>query len=126
MRVRPNKVSVLEVSMPELLPDGLPERANRSRLDFNEWADGQAWRFVRGEDYTSTTGSFRSNLKRWAKAHGYIAETRPLPATDARGRPLAASKADPIGLAVRFMPAPGERQVARMGLEGRQKEAKAA
>jgi len=90
--------------MPQLLPNGLPERARRSGFDFSEWADGQAWKFLRGEDYTSTTDSFRYSVKRWAATHGYKAETRPLPATDERGRPLAASQAEPIGLAVRFVP----------------------
>ncbi len=91
--------------MPQLLPNGLPERARRSRFDFSEWADGQAWKFLRGEDYDSSTDSFRYNVKRWAAAHSYEAETRPLPATDERGRPLPAAKADPVGLAVRFTPA---------------------
>ena len=91
--------------MPQLLPNGLPDRARHSRFDFSEWADGQAWKFLRGEDYDSSTDSFRYNVKRWAAAHGYDAETRPLPATDERGRPLPATKADPVGLAVRLTPA---------------------
>lgn len=90
--------------MPELLPDGLPERATRSRFDFIEWADGQAWKFVRGVDYTSSTQTFRHNVKRWAKRHGYELTTRPILALDEQGRPLAARAADPVGLAVRFMP----------------------
>lgn len=89
--------------MPELLPDGIPDRASRSRFDFSDWADGRAWRFMRGDDYTSSTESFRYNVKRWAKAHGYKVQTRPLPDTDERGRPLPASKAETIGLAVRFI-----------------------
>jgi hypothetical protein len=88
--------------LPQLLPNGLPERAKRYRFDFREWADGQAWKFLRGDDYTSTTDSFRYNIQRWAKANGYEVETRPLPATDDRGRPLPATKAEPVGLAVRF------------------------
>ena len=88
--------------MPELLPEGIPDRASLSRYDFTQWADGQAWKFIRGEDYDSSTDTFRSNVKRWAKAHGYRVDTRPLPATDERGRPLPSSKADPIGLAVCF------------------------
>jgi hypothetical protein len=95
--------------MPELLSDGLPERASRSRFDFSEWADGQAWQFVRGKDYTSTTASFRHNVKRWAKAHGYLVETRPLLDADPKGRPLPASQADPVGLAVCFTPATTDR-----------------
>ena len=90
--------------MPELLPEGLPDRPSRSRFDFSDWADGQAWRFMRGEDYVSSTESFRYNVKRWAKAHGYRVETRPIPHTDDRGRPLPASKAQTVGLAVRFIP----------------------
>lgn len=95
--------------MPQLLPDGLPERPNQSRFDFSEWADGQAWRFVRGEDYASTTDTFRSNVRRWAKAHGYLVATRPLAASDEEGRPLPFAKAQPIGLAVCFTPAGGDR-----------------
>ena len=90
--------------MPQLLPDGFPEAASRSRFDFTDWADGQVWRFIRGEDYTSSTDSFRYNVKRWAKVHGFEAETRPIAAADDRGRPLPATKADPVGLAVRFGP----------------------
>jgi hypothetical protein len=99
--------------MPELLPKGLPDRASRTRFDFAEWADGQAWRFMRGVDYTSSTETFRYNVKRWAKAHGYDVETRPLPATDERGRPVALSRAEPVGLAARFTPgAPRARDAA--------------
>ncbi|MGH2868009.1 MAG: hypothetical protein ACRDNK_10635, partial [Solirubrobacteraceae bacterium] len=98
---------------PQLLPDGLPERASRSRFDFGEWADGQAWQFAHGEDYASSTESFRYNVKRWAKANGYTVETRPLPATDGRGRPLPASQASPVGLAVRFLGGPAT--VSRIG-----------
>jgi len=88
--------------MPELLPDGLPDRPGRSGIDFSQWADGQAWQFVRGEDYTSTTESFRYLVRRWAKANGFSAETRPLPASDADGEPIPVSKQEPVGLAVRF------------------------
>jgi hypothetical protein len=100
--------------MPQLLPSGLPERASRARFDFTEWADGQAWKFMRGEDYSSSTDSFRYNVKRWAKARGFAVETRPLPATDERGRPIPASKGEPVGLAVRFTPGPS----APAGLSG--------
>ncbi|HEY1853301.1 MAG TPA: hypothetical protein VGG40_01825 [Solirubrobacterales bacterium] len=88
--------------MPELLPDGLPERPGRARFDFSQWADGSAWRFMRGEDYESTTESFRYVVRRWAKANGYVAETRPLPAADEDGEPIPTSKAEPVGIAVRF------------------------
>jgi hypothetical protein len=88
--------------MPELLPAGMPERPNRSRFDFDQWADGQAWKFVRGEDYTSSTLTFRHNVNRWAKRHGYEVKTRPLPALDDEGRPLPTRRAEPVGLAVCF------------------------
>ena len=88
--------------MPQLLPDGLPDRPGRSGVDFSEWADGQAWQFARGEDYGSTTESFRYLVRRWAKANGFTAETRPLPATDEQGEPIPVSKQEPVGLAVRF------------------------
>jgi hypothetical protein len=88
--------------MPQLMPEGLPERTSWSRYDFTEWTDGKAWRFLRGEDYDSSTDTFRYNVKRWAKAHGYDVTIRSIPATDERGRPLPSSKADPIGIGVSF------------------------
>ena len=88
--------------MPQLLEEGLPERSSRSKFDFTAWADGQAWRFVKGEDYDSSTESFRYNVRRWAKANGYDVECRPYPASDRDGRDLPASKADPVALAVSF------------------------
>jgi hypothetical protein len=109
--------------MPKLLPDGLPERLSRARHDFEAWADGQAWHFVRGDDYTTTTASFRHHVKRWAKAHGYVAETRPLPATDAHGRPVPLSKTDAVGLAVRLTPARGEGTRAASESNARPREA---
>jgi hypothetical protein len=88
--------------MPEVLQDGLPERASRSRFDFTQWADGQAWKFVKGKDYDSSTETFRSNIKRWAAANGFEVETRPFAAMDKRRKELPATKADPIALGVRF------------------------
>jgi hypothetical protein len=88
--------------MPELLEQGLPERTSRSKFDFSRWADGQAWKFVRGEDYDSTTETFRSNVKRWARDNGYEVELRPYPATDREGRELPLTKADPLALGVVF------------------------
>jgi hypothetical protein len=91
--------------MPQMMPEGLPERTTWSRYDFTKWADGKAWKFVRGEDYESSTESFRYNVKRWAKSHGFDAEVRTLPAIDKQGRPVPATKSDPIGLGVCFTPA---------------------
>jgi hypothetical protein len=88
--------------MPELLDQGLPERATRSKQDFSEWADGQAWKFVRGEDYESSTDTFRASIRRWAKEHGYAVELRPYPAIDREGKPMPLSKADPVALGVIF------------------------
>jgi hypothetical protein len=88
--------------MPELLPEGLPKRANRSKFDFSEWADGQAWKFVKGSDYDSSTETFRANIKRWAKLHGFEVEVRPYPATDPDGREIPLIKADAEALGVRF------------------------
>lgn len=88
--------------MPQLLEEGLPARSARSKFDFTAWADGQAWRFVKGEDYESSTESFRYNVRRWAKANGYEAECRPYAATDRDGREVPATKADPVALAVSF------------------------
>lgn len=89
--------------MPELLKDGLPERTRRSRFDFTQWADGQAWKFVRGTDYHSTTETFRYNVRRWARAHGMKVELQPFPALDAEGREIPLSKQDAVALGVRFI-----------------------
>ena len=86
--------------MPQLLEDGLPEPARRSRFDFTAWADGQAWKFVKGEDYGSSTETFRYNVRRWARSHGYEAALRPYPAVDRDGKPLPLSKADAVALGV--------------------------
>ena len=88
--------------MPDLLKDGLPERHARSRFDFAKWTDGQAWKFVKGEDYESSTETFRANVKRWAREHGYEVELRPYPALDREGRPIPVTKADPVALGVLF------------------------
>jgi hypothetical protein len=93
--------------MPEMLQDGLPGPRRRSKFDFSEWADGQAWKFVKGKDYDSSTETFRYNVRRWAKANGFLVECRYVHALDKRRRELPVSKADPIGLAVRFTPAEG-------------------
>lgn len=89
--------------MPQLLENGLPERASRSRFDFERWADGQAWKFVRGEDYDSTTETFRYNVKRWARAHELEVELQPFPALDREGREIPVTKVDPVALGVRFV-----------------------
>lgn len=89
--------------MPELLEEGLPERAARSKFDFTKWADGQAWKFVKGVDYKSSTETFRYNVRRWAKQRGIEVEVRPYPALDGDGNPLPATKADPAALGVRFV-----------------------
>lgn len=93
--------------MPQMMPEGLPDRTSWSRYDFSQWADGKAWKFVHGEDYESSTESFRYNVRRWAKAHGFEATVRALPATDENGRPLPASKSEPVGLGVCFTPVNG-------------------
>lgn len=89
--------------MPELLEDGLPQRRPRTRFDFEQWADGRAWKFVRGEDYESSTDTFRYNVKRWAKARGLEVELQSYPALDGGGEELPVTKADPIALGVRFV-----------------------
>ena len=89
--------------MPQLLENGLPERASRSRFDFARWADGQAWKFVRGEDYDSTTETFRYNVKRWARANELEVELQPFPALDRDGREIPVTKVDPVALGVRFV-----------------------
>lgn len=89
--------------MPELLENGFPERKRRSRFEFERWADGQAWKFVRGEDYDSSTDTFRYNVKRWARARGIEVEVQAFPALDADGNELPATKADPVALGVRFL-----------------------
>jgi len=86
--------------VPQILENGLPEPTRRSRFDFSAWADGQAWKFVKGEDYTSSTETFRYNLRRWARANGYEAELRPFPAVDRDGQELPLAKADAVALGV--------------------------
>lgn len=88
--------------MPELLEEGLPERTTRSKFDFTQWADGRAWKFVKGTDYDSSTETFRYNVRRWAKANGFEVECRPLPMLDREGNPIPFTKEDPMGLAVCF------------------------
>jgi hypothetical protein len=88
--------------MPKLLEDGLPERVSRSKFDLTRWVDGQAWEFVKGEDYQSSTETFRGNVKSWAKQRGLQVELRSIPARDGDGKPLPLTKADPLGLAIRF------------------------
>lgn len=89
--------------MPELLRDGLPERKTRSRFDFAQWADGQAWKFVRGRDYDSSTGTFRHNVKRWARQRRMEVELQAFPALNADGEEIPVTKTDPIALGVRFV-----------------------
>jgi hypothetical protein len=93
--------------MPELLEDGLPERSSRSKFDFSQWADGRAWKFVKGEDYQSSTESFRANVKRWAREHGYEVDLRPYPAVDRDGKEIPVTRTDPVALGVVFSGAGG-------------------
>lgn len=88
--------------MPELLQELPPRRTRKSDIDLTQWADGQPWRFVKGEDYSSSTDTFRSVVRRWAKEHGYDVELRPYPALDGEGREVPLSKADGIALGIRF------------------------
>jgi hypothetical protein len=88
--------------MPELLQEGLPEPRSRSKFDFSEWTDGQAWKFVKGKDYDSSTTTFRENIKRWAKLNGYEVECRYFPALDKRRRDVPVTKEDPVAIGVRF------------------------
>jgi hypothetical protein len=89
--------------MPELLTDGLPDKTSRSRFDFSQWTDGQAWKFVKGDDYKSSTETFRANVKRWAKQHGYAVDLRPYPATDRDGHDIPLVKSDALALGVQFI-----------------------
>ena len=90
--------------MPELLKEGLPERRRHgSRVDFAQWADGHAWKFVKGEDYTSTTDTFRTVVRRWAKERGLEVELRPYPALGDDDEELPLTKADARALGVRFV-----------------------
>lgn len=90
--------------MPELLQEGLPaKRTRKSAIDFAEWTDGQAWKFVKGEDYQSTTDTFRTAVKRWAKENGYEVELRSYPELDPQGEPIPLAKVDGIALGVQFL-----------------------
>ena len=91
--------------MPQLLNDGLPDRSSRSKFDFTKWADGQAWKFVKGEDYDSSTETFRYNVRRWAREQNLEAECRPYPALDREGKEIPLTKTDGVALGVLFRPA---------------------
>ena len=95
--------------MPELLKEGLPPRTSRTKFDFSEWADGGAWKFVKGVDYESSTETFRTNVRKWAKANGLEVELRPFAATDASGAEVPLTRTDAVALGVRFV-SPGERR----------------
>jgi hypothetical protein len=88
--------------MPDLLDDGLPLPVRRNKFDFAEWADGRAWRFVKGQDYDSSTETFREHIRRWAKENGYDVEFRPYRAEDASGEEIPLTKSDAIALGVQF------------------------
>jgi hypothetical protein len=88
--------------MPELLNDGLPQPVRRSKFDFSEWADGRAWRFVRGQDYDSSTETFREHVRRWAKENSYEVEFRPYRAEGPDGEEIPLAKSDAIALGVQF------------------------
>jgi hypothetical protein len=90
----------LEVHMPQLLEAGLPDRGTRSKFDFTAWADGQAWKFVKGEDYNSSTETFRYNIRRWAKDNGFEAEVRPYPAVGRDGEEVPLAKEDAVAVGV--------------------------
>ena len=111
--------------MPELLPEGLPDRVNRSKFDFSKWTDGQAWKFVKGDDYDSSTETFRANVKRWAKLNDLDVELRPYPATDPDGREIPLVKADAVALGVRFA-ANGQRRASTGAASRRQASADVA
>lgn len=52
------------------------ERATTiSRYPWHEWADGQWWQVVRGEDYTVTDDGFRSAIHNYARFKGLRAES---------------------------------------------------
>ncbi len=88
--------------MPDLLTDGLPDRSRRNKFEFAEWADGRAWRFVKGKDYDSSTETFRSHVRRWAKTNGYDVELRPYLATDADGKEIPLTRNDAVALGIQF------------------------
>jgi hypothetical protein len=98
--------------MPEVLENGLPDPPSRSKFDFSDWADGRAWKFVKGKDYDSSTETFRYNIRRWAKANGYEVECRYFPALDKRRKELPVTKADPVALGVRFHQPNGDQPAA--------------
>ena len=99
--------------MPEVLNDGLPEPARRTKFDFAQWADGRAWRFVKGQDYESSTETFREHARRWAKENGYEIEFRPYRAEDTTGAPIPLTRQDAVGIAIRFTRRNGRAPVAR-------------
>lgn len=60
--------------------DELPDRGKgpgaTAKYPWSDWADGQAWLALRGEDYTVREGAFRSALASHARNHGMSVTTR--------------------------------------------------
>lgn len=47
-----------------------------NRYPWEEWADGQWWQAVRGEDYAITDAGFRSCVYNWARLNKMKAQSR--------------------------------------------------
>lgn len=60
-----------------------PRRGARAVYPWNEWTDGEWWILTRGTDYTTTTRTFQTVARNYARRHGFTLETqRTEPGTD--------------------------------------------
>lgn len=48
----------------------------RVTYPWREWTDGEWWRVTRGEDYTSETATFRSNVYAYARRNNWKVTTK--------------------------------------------------
>lgn len=54
------------------MPTQTNDPARRAASRFAKYANGKAYRWTRGEDYTCKTETIRRYAYRWGEAHGFI------------------------------------------------------
>jgi len=81
-RIMPSDIAYIRAA----LGDNPPPSA--ARYPWDEWADGNTWHLVEGDDYHTSTDNFIDTAKKWARRHGQCLRRRR--ATD--------------GLYIRFIP----------------------
>ena len=62
-----------------------------SKYPWEKWSDGSIWRCVRGQDYTSSSASFRQLISQTAKDLGKKARTKVELAKDEDGKEMDGS-----------------------------------